>query len=81
MLVDPGKLTMNFDPPTSPLVGSTDQHAEGVLTVTLTAAPPTQGPGEHEGTEYNIHQPREKGRYMCQFVGQKAHDFHVIIVT
>lgn len=46
MLVDPGKLTMNFDPPPSPQGGGAeDCHAEGVITVTLTARSPAQEKG------------------------------------
>ena len=56
VLVDPGKLTLNFDPlSSSPLMGYVDDHAVGVVTVTVTAKPPHKGKGEHEGIYMHAH--------------------------
>jgi hypothetical protein len=63
VLVDPGKLTMNFDPPPSftGAGGVDDHHAEGVVTVALTVTPPAEGKGGREG---NV-RCREGVRVMC----------------
>lgn len=57
MLVDPGKLTLNFDPSLFSEQGVEDrfycQHAEGVVLVTLTAKPPSKTTSEQKGS----HQP------------------------
>ena len=39
MLVDPGKLTLNFDPSSSPDPSEGTKHAVGVVTVVVTATP------------------------------------------
>lgn len=51
--MDPGKLTMNFDPSPVPNIsvarGLGDSHAKGVVTVTVKGSTPRSGRGAHEG--------------------------------